>query len=107
LACVAWRLTNQFVARAAIDVASKPREPRLAAEVSPAEIAEKTGLAWPHTSHCLGNGEIMVSFMGDAATGEARGGFALFDQDLAFKGSWSKEATPFGYDFWRVAPSRR
>jgi selenium-binding protein 1 len=42
----------------------------------------------------------MVSFMGDAATGEARGGFALFDQELRFKGRWEREASPFGYDFW-------
>ena len=85
---------------AAIDVASEPREPRLAAEVSPEEIAATTGLAWPHTSHCLGDGHIMVSFMGEAATGEARGGFALFDQGMNFAGRWDKEASPFGYDFW-------
>ena len=71
-------------------MASEPRKPRLAAEVSPEEIAAKTGLAWPHTSHC----------MGDAATGEARGGFALFDQKLRFAGRWEQEASPFGYDFW-------
>ena len=81
-------------------MASKPREPRLAAEVSPEEIAAKTGLAWPHTSHCLGDGHIMVSFMGEAATGEARGGFVLFDQDMRFAGRWEKEASPYGYDFW-------
>ena len=77
-------------------MASNPREPRLAAEVPPEEIAEKTGLAWPHTSHCLGDGTIMVSFMGEAKTGNARGGFAIFDEEMRFKCSWEKEASPFG-----------
>ena len=36
------------------------------------EIAKKAGLSAPHTSHCLGNGQIMISAMGDP-DGKAKG----------------------------------
>jgi selenium-binding protein 1 len=35
-------------------------------------VFEKTGLAYLHTSHCLANGDIMISAMGDPQ-GEAKG----------------------------------
>ena len=41
--------------------------------IEPAEVKEKLGLSTPHTSHCLGSGEIMISAMGDAE-GNAKGG---------------------------------
>lgn len=40
--------------------------------VEPDELKEKAGLMYPHTSHCLANGDIMISAMGDAA-GNAKG----------------------------------
>ncbi len=65
------------------------------------EIANTTGLAYPHTSHCLASSEIMISCMGDPK-GEAKGGFVLLDEDFEVKGTWQKpgEELPFGYDFW-------
>ena len=30
------------------------------------ELRNKTGLSMPHTSHCLGTGDIMISGIGDA-----------------------------------------
>ena len=42
---------------------------------------EKTGLAYPHTSHCLANGDIMISAMGDpqgGAKGKVNGQFMYF-----------------------------
>lgn len=58
--------------------------------------------ATPHTTHCLANGDIMISIMGDSKGG-GRGNFVLIDQDsLEIKGVWAdpnKEAK-FGYDFW-------
>ena len=33
--------------------------------VEPDEVFNKTGLAYLHTSHCLANGDIMISAMGD------------------------------------------
>lgn len=83
--------------------------------MEPEEIEQKTGLSYLHTSHCLGSGEIMVckhttfrhratqstqiSAMGDP-DGNAKGGFVLLDGDFKVKGTWSKQSTDFGYDFW-------
>ena len=36
------------------------------------ELKLKANLSFPHTSHCLGNGQIMVSAMGDV-DGNAKG----------------------------------
>ncbi len=33
--------------------------------MEPESIIEKTGLSIPHTSHCLANGQVMISMMGD------------------------------------------
>lgn len=33
--------------------------------VEPTDLYWKCGLANPHTSHCLGSGQIMISAMGD------------------------------------------
>ncbi|KAK9830616.1 hypothetical protein WJX81_005797 [Elliptochloris bilobata] len=82
-----------------VDTATDPRAPRLAHVVESAAIQAKTGLAYLHSSHCLGSGEIMVSAMGDAE-GKARGGFVLLDQDFKVKGKWSDTETEYGYDFW-------
>lgn len=40
--------------------------------IEPKEVFEKTGLAYLHTSHCLANGDIMISAMGNPK-GEAKG----------------------------------
>ena len=40
--------------------------------VEPEEVIGKTGLSVPHTSHCLGSGDIMISAMGDPQ-GNAKG----------------------------------
>ena len=36
------------------------------------EIKQKSGLMYPHTSHCLPNGDVMISALGDA-DGNAKG----------------------------------
>ncbi|KAK9915575.1 hypothetical protein WJX75_001008 [Coccomyxa subellipsoidea] len=82
-----------------VDVASDPRAPSLAKIVEPEEILSKTGLAYLHSSHCLGSGEIMVSAMGDVE-GKGKGGFVLLDEDFKVKGTWSETVTDYGYDFW-------
>ncbi|XP_028404277.1 methanethiol oxidase-like [Dendronephthya gigantea] len=82
------------------DVAKDPRAPRIRKVIEPEEVFEKTGLAYPHTSHCLGNGDIMISAMGDPE-GNAKGGFILVDgKNYSVKGNWEKQTTEFGYDFW-------
>ncbi len=40
--------------------------------MEPDSIKQKTGLAYPHTSHCLANGQVMISMMGDP-NGKAKG----------------------------------
>lgn len=42
---------------AGVDVATDPRAPKLAKTVEAEEIQSKTGLAYLHSSHCLGSGE--------------------------------------------------
>ena len=49
--------------------------------VEPEEIASQTGLSYLHSTHCLADGNIMVSTMGDPSGG-AKGNFLLLDQDL-------------------------
>uniref|UniRef100_M4FCZ6 Methanethiol oxidase n=1 Tax=Brassica campestris TaxID=3711 RepID=M4FCZ6_BRACM len=86
----------------AIDTKADPRAPSLYKYVDPKEIAEKTGLAFPHTTHCLASGEILVSCLGDK-DGNAQGsGFLLLDSDFNIKNRWEKpgHSPLFGYDFW-------
>ncbi|XP_057499557.1 selenium-binding protein 1-like, partial [Actinidia eriantha] len=86
----------------AIDTQQTPKAPTLHKVVEPADIMQKTGLAYPHTAHCLASGEIMVSCLGDK-DGKAEGnGFLLLDSEFNVKGRWEKpgHSPLFGYDFW-------
>ncbi|XP_047308683.1 selenium-binding protein 1-like [Impatiens glandulifera] len=86
----------------AIDTLNDPRAPTLHKTVEPEDIISKTGLAYPHTAHCLASGDMLVSCLGDK-NGNAEGnGFLLLDSDFNVKGRWEKEGhSPlFGYDFW-------
>ncbi|CAA7405036.1 unnamed protein product [Spirodela intermedia] len=85
-----------------INTADDPRAPSLHKVVQPEEIEEKTGLAFPHTSHCLASSDILISCLGDK-DGNAKGsGFLLLDSDFKVKGRWEKpgHSPLFGYDFW-------
>ncbi|CAH1788332.1 unnamed protein product [Owenia fusiformis] len=83
-----------------IDTSSEPRSPKIYHIVEPREVHRVTGLSTPHTSHCLANGKIMISCLGDP-NGNARGGFILIDgEDFHVVGNWEKTAASFGYDFW-------
>lgn len=53
-------LTGARCIYAAFDVLKNPRAPEIAHVVEPEAIKEKTGLSWPHTSHCLGTGEVVI-----------------------------------------------
>lgn len=69
-----------------IDSLKDPRAPTFYKAVEPTDISGKTGLAYPHTAHCLASGEIMVSCLGDK-DGKAEGnGFLLLDSDFNVKG---------------------
>ncbi|KAK2997061.1 hypothetical protein RJ639_022430 [Escallonia herrerae] len=86
----------------AVDTQKDPRSPSLHKVVDPEDIVRKTGLAYPHTAHCLASGDVMVSCLGDK-DGKAEGnGFLLLDSEFNVKGRWEKpgHSPLFGYDFW-------
>ncbi|XP_065841960.1 methanethiol oxidase-like [Oscarella lobularis] len=85
-----------------IDTETDERAPRIFKVVEGEEIKRKAGLTALHTSHCLADGNIMLSAMGDR-DGNGKGGFVLLDgKDFSVLGNWEGEgdALPFGYDFW-------
>ena len=57
----------------------------MAYTAEPEDIQGKTGLAYLHSSHCLGSGDIMISAMGDPS-GKGKGNFILLDQQLKVSG---------------------
>ena len=81
--------------------ASNPLAPKLHKVIEAEEIFERTNLSAPHTVHCLANGQVMLSMLGDKAS-DAPGGFLLLDDKFDIAGRW--EATPgelrYNYDFW-------
>jgi selenium-binding protein 1 len=78
-----------------------PREPKMHKVIEPEQIHRKTNLSAPHTVHCLPDGTIMLSMLGDAK-GNAPGGFLLLDENFDIAGRWEKsgEGMNFNYDFW-------
>ena len=64
---------------------------------------KKLDLSAPHTVHCLGSGDIMISCLGNAQK-ELPGGFALLNEKFEVVGRWNEENNPsavqFYYDFW-------
>ena len=69
-----------------VDTATDPRAPSLHKVVESEDIAEKTGLGFPHTSHCLASGDIMISCLGDKEGNAAGNGFLLLDSEFNVKG---------------------
>ena len=70
----------------AVDTQKDPRAPSLHKVVDPKDVVQKTGLAYPHTAHCLASGEIMVSCLGDKDGNAEGNGFLLLDSDFNVKG---------------------
>ncbi|KAF5185141.1 Selenium-binding protein [Thalictrum thalictroides] len=85
-----------------VDTQKNPKAPALHKVVEPEDIAQKTGLAFPHTSHCLASGDILVSCLGDKDGNAEGNGFLLLDSEFNVKGRWEKpgHSPLFGYDFW-------
>jgi len=75
--------------------------PTIAKVIEPQEIRSKTNLSAPHTVHCLADGQIMISMLGDA-DGNAPGGFLLLDEDINVAGRWERDTRSmnFNYDNW-------
>ncbi|HET7034983.1 MAG TPA: selenium-binding family protein [Thermomicrobiaceae bacterium] len=81
--------------------ASDDRAPTMHKVIEGDEIKEKVNLSAPHTVHCLADGHVMISMLGDR-DGEGPGGFLLLDQEFNIAGRWERNATNmrFNYDFW-------
>ncbi|CAB0002019.1 unnamed protein product [Nesidiocoris tenuis] len=80
---------------------SDERAPKIHKVIEPEEM-HNHNVSFPHTTHCLPSGEVMISTLGDAQ-GEAVGDFVLIDSTTwTIKGTWTKgeEKAKFGYDFW-------
>ena len=79
----------------------EPRRPRLHKVIEPQEIVEKTKLSAPHTVHCLPDGTVLISMLGDGQ-GRGPGGFLLLDSSFDIAGRWEQHATgmKYAYDYW-------
>ena len=77
------------------------RAPRLHKVIEPAEITAKTGLSAPHTVHCLADGHIMISMLGDSDK-NGPGGFLLLDEEFNIAGRWDnkRDGMAYNYDYW-------
>jgi selenium-binding protein 1 len=78
-----------------------PKAPKFHKIIEPQELFEKANLSAPHTVHCLADGNIMISCLGDAK-GEAPGGFLMLNDKFEVTGRWENDLTGmnFNYDFW-------
>jgi selenium-binding protein 1 len=83
-----------------VDTATDPTAPTIYKVIEPSELHEKANLSAPHTAHCLADGRILVSCLGDR-DGQAPGGFLVLDETFNVVGRWAEtEKTRFNYDFW-------
>lgn len=78
-----------------------PRQPKLHKVIEPEVVTAKTGLSAPHTVHCLADGTVLISMLGDS-NGDAPGGFMMLDSEFNILGRWEKDSTGmnFNYDYW-------
>lgn len=75
------------------------RDPQLETVIEPEEVFEYD-LSAPHTVHCIPDGEILISMLGDA-NGELPGGFLELNDDFEIEGRWeSPGEIEMNYDFW-------
>jgi 56kDa selenium binding protein (SBP56). len=83
-----------------VDTAT-PEKPKLHKVIEPDEIVRKTKLTAPHTVHCLADGQIMISMLGDDKL-MGPGGFLLLDEKFEVAGRWEADTRGmnYNYDFW-------
>jgi selenium-binding protein 1 len=84
-----------------VDIA-EAKAPKIHKVIEPEAIKAKTNLTAPHTVHCLADGHVMISMLGDGE-GNGPGGFLLLDENFDIAGRWEGEqnaAMKFNYDFW-------
>lgn len=67
--------------------------------IEPEEVYEYD-LSAPHTVHCIPEGDVLISMLGDA-DGELPGGFLALDENLEIDGRWDPPGEiEYNYDFW-------
>ncbi|RZH68714.1 selenium-binding protein SBP56-related protein [Natrinema altunense] len=75
------------------------RNPELETVIEPEEVFEYD-LSAPHTVHCIPDGEILISMLGDA-DGELPGGFLELNDDFEIEGRWEPPGEiEMNYDYW-------
>ena len=75
------------------------REPELVKVIEPEEVFEHD-LSAPHTTHCIPDGQILISMLGDA-DGDLPGGFLELNDDFEVEGRWEPPGEiEMNYDFW-------
>jgi len=75
------------------------RDPEITEVIEPEEVYEQD-LSAPHTVHCIPDGEILISMLGDA-DGELPGGFLELNDDFEIEGRWDPPGEiDMNYDFW-------
>lgn len=82
------------------DVGKDPKAPTIYKEID-GSVLLKHDVSAPHTSHCLADGTVLISTMGDR-NDEAKGEFIQFDSDFNCLGTWTRgdKRPDCGYDFW-------
>ncbi len=78
-----------------------PSAPTLHKVIDGESVKGATKLSAPHTVHCLADGTMLISMLGDAA-GNGPGGFMILDDRFDIAGRWEKDATgmQYSYDYW-------
>jgi selenium-binding protein 1 len=86
-----------------VDVKTDPRNPKLDKVIEPWEM-HAFGVGTPHTTHCLADGNVMISTLSDGPDKNGKGDFILLDgTTFKPKGTWAAteaDVAPYGYDFW-------
>jgi len=80
---------------------SVARTPKIHAVVEPEELLA-LGVSHPHTSHCMANGDVLISTMGDEKEDGKGSMIVMCGKTWKLKGLWHKpeDAVKYGYDFW-------
>lgn len=75
------------------------RNPEIVRVIEPEEVFEYD-LSAPHTVHCIPDGQIVISMLGDR-DGELPGGFLELDENFEIDGRWdSPGEIEMNYDYW-------
>ena len=98
---ICWSFPGLVSGRIHIVDTANPGKPKLHKVIEPDEVVRKTKLTSPHTVHCLSDGRIMISMLGDEKL-NGPGGFLLLDDEFKIAGRWEAgtEGMNYNYDFW-------